>query len=475
MKKSVWSSWVLILSLLWPLSLVQAQEQQPDGPVYIVQPGDTLWGIAQRFGVSVDDLVTENGMTDPSQVSVGARLVIPGLEGIEGVLVTETVSFGENLESLSRRYQIPLEYLIRLNHYTSPGDAYAGSTLIVPEKETNATPSERGRVTLKPGQSLFELALAQQINPWALLTQNQLESSRAVLPGDTLYRTSQQQEGEQQEESQPPGALPAAISAAALEPFPLVQGRTLVIQLQAPAGASLTGQFHDRSLNFFSPQEGDYVALQGIHAMLEPGLYPLTLEGELADGTPLRFSQQVYIESGDYAFDPPLVVDSETMDAHTNEDENQLWASLSESVTPERYWRSEFESPVEAYFSECFPSLFGNRRSYNESGYTYFHSGLDFCGGVGNDIYAPAPGEIVFVQELTVRGHATLIDHGWGVYSAYAHQSETLVAEGDWVETGDLIGNVGETGRVTGPHLHWEIIVGGVQVDPLQWLDRTFP
>lgn len=463
-----------MLALLWPLGPVQAQDEQPepDGPVYIVQPGDTLWGIARRFGVAVDDLTAENGLTDPGQLAVDARLVIPGLEGIEGVLVTETISFGENLASLSQQYRLPVEMLIRLNRYTSPGDAYAGSTLVVPQTETGETALAGGRVTLEPGQSLFELALSAQVNPWALLAENQLASAWEILPGDNLYQPGPRtQDGE----SQAPGALPQGVSAVALDPFPLVQGRTLVLQLEASPGASLSGRFHDQTLNFFAAESGGYVALQGIHAMLQPGLYPLALEGTLADGTPIRFSQQVYVESGDYAFDPPLVVDSETMDAHTNEGENQLWASLAEPVTPERHWQDQFQNPVEDYFSECFPSLFGNRRSYNESGYTYFHTGLDFCGGVGNDIYAPAPGQVVFTDDLTVRGNATLIDHGWGVYSAYAHQSEILVAEGDWVETGELIGKVGETGRVTGPHLHWEVIVGGIQVDPLQWLERTFP
>jgi murein DD-endopeptidase MepM/ murein hydrolase activator NlpD len=68
-----------------------------------------------------------------------------------------------------------------------------------------------------------------------------------------------------------------------------------------------------------------------------------------------------------------------------------------------------------------------------------------------------------------------VIDHGWGVYTAYGHQSEFLVQVGDRVEKGQLIGRVGETGRVSGPHLHFEVIVGGVQVDPLQWLGREFP
>jgi murein DD-endopeptidase MepM/ murein hydrolase activator NlpD len=68
-----------------------------------------------------------------------------------------------------------------------------------------------------------------------------------------------------------------------------------------------------------------------------------------------------------------------------------------------------------------------------------------------------------------------MIDHGWGVYSAYLHQSKILVHPGEHVEAGQLIGLIGNTGRVEGPHLHWEILVGGVQVDPLDWLKEEFP
>ena len=113
--------------------------------------------------------------------------------------------------------------------------------------------------------------------------------------------------------------------------------------------------------------------------------------------------------------------------------------------------------------------------SYNGSSYSYFHTGLDILGNTGTEIYAPADGIVVFTGELTIRGNATLIDHGWGVYTGYAHQSELYVNAGDKVETGQLIGLVGDTGRVEGAHLHWEVIVGGVQVDPLDWLSNEYP
>jgi murein DD-endopeptidase MepM/ murein hydrolase activator NlpD len=82
---------------------------------------------------------------------------------------------------------------------------------------------------------------------------------------------------------------------------------------------------------------------------------------------------------------------------------------------------------------------------------------------------------IVFTDFLTVRGNATIIDHGWGIYSGFWHQSEIQVEVGDRVETGQVIGLVGGTGRITGPHLHWELWVNQVPVDPEQWLVEAFP
>jgi murein DD-endopeptidase MepM/ murein hydrolase activator NlpD len=82
---------------------------------------------------------------------------------------------------------------------------------------------------------------------------------------------------------------------------------------------------------------------------------------------------------------------------------------------------------------------------------------------------------VVFTGLKTVRGNATIIDHGQGVFSGIYHQSEIDVAVGDHVTAGQLIGKIGKTGRVTGPHLHWDLWVEGVQVNPLDWLKKTYP
>ena len=150
--------------------------------------------------------------------------------------------------------------------------------------------------------------------------------------------------------------------------------------------------------------------------------------------------------------------------------------SVVEAATPNRYWNGIFQSP--AIYQE-YTSFFGRRRNYivqnSATAIQGFHTGLDFAGGEGLPISSPAPGVVVFIDQLTVRGNATIIDHGWGVYSGYWHQSDVNVQVGDMVEAGQVIGMVGGTGRVTGAHLHWELWVNGVQVDPLDWLQQDYP
>ena len=206
--------------------------------------------------------------------------------------------------------------------------------------------------------------------------------------------------------------------------------------------------------------------------MLPPGPYPLRLVATLPDGTTQSYEQNVLVGSGFYP-NEVLIVDPAYIDPAVTEPENEQVTSIVEEATPEKFWDGLFSSP--AAFPDCFTSRYGNRRSYNNSDYIYFHTGLDFCGGEGLPITAPADGVVVFAGPLTVRGNATIIDHGHGVYTGYWHQSEISVTEGDNVQKGQQIGLVGGTGRVTGAHQHFEVWVNGIQVDPLDWLTNIYP
>jgi murein DD-endopeptidase MepM/ murein hydrolase activator NlpD len=448
-------------------------KQTPDtgAAYYVVQAGDSLWDIAARFRLSVTDLADANGITDPSQLGVGQQLIIPGLEGVQGELTTRPVVLGEDLAGISRRYGVSIDILNRLNHLTSPAELYAGSTLVLPLQ--NAGEKATRRLLLDPGLSLFELAVLQDTTPWGIMDQNGFSSSWKALPGDVLHLAAKDGTNDTFTTS-----LPEAITGISLRPERLVQGKAAVIEVIAGEGVSMTGLLNGLQLHFFPDGEGKLLSYQGIHAMTEPGLYPLVITGTVttsSGNSPFEFNQSLLIISGNYPFDPVLSVSPETIDPAVTGPENAEWAALMTTATAQKLWNGPFTSPIAPPLNECWPSRFGNRRSYNGSDYSYFHSGLDFCGGVGTEILAPAGGKVVFIGPLTVRGNATVIDHGWGIYSAYLHQSEILVNVGDIVVQGQLIGKVGGTGRVTGPHLHWEIWAGGVQVDPMDWLENTFP
>ncbi len=461
---------VLILILSLPVLPAQAQDTTPPpGPVYIIQPGDSMSLIASRFGVTLADLMAANNMSDPNNIAAGARLVIPGLEGISGVLTTEVVDYGDTLHSLSRRNRVPEAFLRKLNHITSPSELYAGMGVILPQQE-NFTPLQN-RVSLAQGDTLLEAAIRAGGNPWTLKTINELPGTWAALPGDVLYSPTGVPETNEA------NGMPSAFASVRVTPLPMTQGGTSKIVIQTQPGVSLGGMLVDMPLNFFQQDDGSYVTLQGIHVMLAPGPYPLRLEATLPDGSRQSYEQMVIVQSGFYPNDPLLLVEPETIDPAITEPETQQIIELTRPATPTRYWQGIFQSP--AYFPDCFTSRYGNRRTYIGSGtgqeYYSFHSGVDFCGGSGLPITAPADGVIVFADFLTVRGNATLIDHGWGVYSGFWHQSELKVTAGQVVKKGEIIGLVGGTGRVTGAHLHWEVWANGIQVNPMEWLSKAFP
>ncbi|HEX2994973.1 MAG TPA: LysM peptidoglycan-binding domain-containing protein [Anaerolineales bacterium] len=458
---------LVLLFILILNSTIQPVSAQVSGPVYIVQSGDTFYSIALRFNVSVDDLVVANPSVDPSALDVGQQIVIPGLEGVSGVLETEVIAFGDTFRSLSRRTQVSDELLKKLNHMVSPSELYVGVSLIIPmpgQQEPLKT-----RIAASAGETLLELAVKQGTDPWTLASVNKISGTWDTLPGDILYSPT----GNSEENAT---GLPSAFLSASIEPLPLVQGSTEVIRVRTQGDVTLSGTWVDMPLHFFQ-DNGEQVALQGVHALLDPGTYPLLLEATLADGSKQSFEQMILVTSGGYLSEDIPLNDPSFIDPAITEPELKNIVSLTTPATPTRYWTGIFASP--GTDPNCFTSRYGTRRTYKvintDLEIPGFHSGLDFCGGEGLQIFAPAPGKVVFAAPLTVRGNATIIDHGWGVYSGFWHQSQIMVNVGDTVEQGQVVGLVGGTGRVTGAHLHWDLWVNGIQVNPLNWLDQAFP
>jgi len=447
------------------ISSVQVVSAQSSGPVYVVQSGDTLSYIASRFNISVNDLIEANPSIDPNSLSEGQQIVIPGLEGVTGILQTEIIPFGDSLRSLSRRTQVSDSQLIKLNRLVSPTELFVGASMILPVQEGQA--DLKSRISTGTGESLLELAITQASDPWTLASLNKIDGTWDALPNDILYSPSSIGGNAT--------GLPSAFINASIEPLPMVQGSTEVVQVQTQDGFTLSGTLVDKPLHFF-PLNNEQVALQGIHALLDPGVYPLRLEATGADGSRQSFEQMVLVTSGNYLSEE-LYVSPDTLDLAVTEPENQQILSITSVTTGTKYWNGIYTSP--SVYPDQFTSRYGTRRIYHGLGTDLtiqgFHTGLDFSGGEGLQIFAPAPGKVVFASALIVRGNATIIDHGWGVYSGFWHQSEIMVNVGDMVEQGQVIGLVGGTGRVTGAHLHWEVWVNGIQVNPLDWLNQAYP
>lgn len=114
-------------------------------------------------------------------------------------------------------------------------------------------------------------------------------------------------------------------------------------------------------------------------------------------------------------------------------------------------------------------SSFGTRRD-PFTGRLTFHAGIDLGGGIGDPVYAAADGKVVISSRDGTHGNYIVIDHGRGIRTRYLHLHKRLVDAGDRVKKGDLIGLLGSTGRSTGPHLHYEVIVNGRPVDPQPYL-----
>ncbi len=121
-------------------------------------------------------------------------------------------------------------------------------------------------------------------------------------------------------------------------PLPLVQGHTAAISVSTYENAVVSGSLTGHDFAFYQTGDHDVVAIQGIHAMQEPGLYPITLHVQLEDGSTFSYEQQVYVASGDFPQDPPLIVEPITLDpAVTKPEEDQVIAIIS-NITPTRQW-----------------------------------------------------------------------------------------------------------------------------------------
>lgn len=254
------------------------------------------------------------------------------------------------------------------------------------------------------------------------------------------------------------------------------EGEAVAVRLARPAGGrppvAVDGEFGGRPVRFV--RSGD--EWFGVAAAPIGSDGPAELALEFSLGPDSTVTQRTRVEVAGREFPatrlsvaPRYSDPSPEALARIREERRLIRATLARA-TDRWLPRGRFTAPRDARRT----SPFGQRRLFNEELQSR-HTGLDLAGQPGDPVAASARGEVALTGEFYFAGRAVYLDHGLGVYTAYFHLSEIEVEEGETVEQGDLVGRVGSTGRVTGPHLHWSLYVGGESLDAASLLRMDVP
>lgn len=166
---------------------------------------------------------------------------------------------------------------------------------------------------------------------------------------------------------------------------------------------------------------------------------------------------------------PPRKVTPSDADLRDIEKETKLVRAGQKNDTTEALWRKGFIRPVEGRIS----GNFGGQRIMNGVKKNP-HAGMDIAALEGTEVKASSDGVVTLAApDLFYSGNVIILDHGYGLFTVYAHLSKIMVKPGQIVKQGDVIGLVGKTGRVTGPHLHWGASLKGTRFNPQSLLNLT--
>jgi murein DD-endopeptidase MepM/ murein hydrolase activator NlpD len=254
------------------------------------------------------------------------------------------------------------------------------------------------------------------------------------------------------------------------------QGSLLLIEVKNRKPLEeVQGEWDGKRVPFW--QEGKSEAqrngLLGVDLEKAPGEYELKVSGQTASGEKISCNAKVAVKKGVFATEKLQVekqfVEPNPEQAKRAEEEGQKLRAIFDHVTPERLWDGKFRIPLDGVTSG---TNFGKRRILNGNPRSP-HSGVDLPGVTGTPVHAAQKGKVVLAEELFFAGNAVVLDHGLGIYTFYGHLSEIDVKAGDAVETGVVLGKVGATGRVTGPHLHWGLTIERARVNPLLLVKLT--
>jgi murein DD-endopeptidase MepM/ murein hydrolase activator NlpD len=248
----------------------------------------------------------------------------------------------------------------------------------------------------------------------------------------------------------------------------LQPGEIVVLSITVPETSDKVHvRAFDHEVAVYPDGDRAWRALVGIDLDVKPGTYSVAVTA--AGATTARATYDLVVKprlfrtrrlTVNEAFVTPPPSEQERIDRDA-----ALLAGVWNAPAGERLWTAPFVRPVPQEAN----SAFGTRSIFNGKPRNA-HGGADFLSPAGTRIQAPNAGRIAVARNLYFSGNTVIIDHGLGLFSMLAHLSAIDVHEGDRVTTGQILGRVGATGRVTGPHLHWAVRASGARVDPLSLL-----
>lgn len=490
MKK--WLLLILMGMLFILISSVYSQDETPTPPsdvvIHVVQRGENLYRIALRYGLTIDQIANANGITNRGNILVGQRLIIPSANVVSTpteISQTHIVRAGESLSRIAQLYGMTTEALASLNNIANPNSLYIGQVLQV-------TPNG-GQAVLSTPEAVIDAGLITLVNP----TSSENRIIHTVVRGDTIYRIAQQygttMAAIQQANGLAEGAfifagqqltipvtitqvasasdLPSLVQSLDIFPLAFTEGRSGRILLRTTMPVTVTGAFLDKNFSPISQENGLLtIILIPIPIYTVGGVYPLNLSLTPSAGDIVNLQLNIQVQAGRYG-SQYITLPADRLDllnVGVEENEINILSTVTGRVNTQRYFTGAMSLPAAAVMN----SPFGTRRAYNGGAFDRYHNGADFAGATGSPVLAAQAGQVVLADVLNIRGISVVIDHGWGVYTNYSHLSQRYVNLGDMVQVGQAIGTVGNTGRATGAHLHWELWLNGVAVDPMQWVSE---
>lgn len=212
-----------------------------------------------------------------------------------------------------------------------------------------------------------------------------------------------------------------------------------------------------------------WIAIVGIPLTAKPGAQQVSVDGGSTGELSFTVGPRTYKEQRITLKNKEQVSPSP---ANVKRFERELAEQLKayDQFSPRQPSNLLFDPPVDGPLS----SPFGLRRFFNGEERNP-HSGLDFAVGAGTPIKSPAAGKVILVGDYFFNGKTVFVDHGQGLISMFCHMSKVDVKVGDELTRGGIVGRVGATGRATGPHLHWNVSLNGVRVDPSIFIGKYQP